>query len=147
MKRTTDRAGLSEAGAEVFPLTEYAYNNAGQLTNVTWNVGGALRAATYVYEYNAFGGTVPANVFPADSHDKPMPSDAYTYSASAAGQYYYGSRHYSPETGRWCSRDPIEEKGGVNLYVFVLNHACPVITQTTATGSDCLVLEIGVVFS
>ena len=35
--------------------------------------------------------------------------------------YYYGYRYYDPVTGRWPSRDPIEEKGGVNLYGFVNN--------------------------
>ncbi len=34
---------------------------------------------------------------------------------------YYGYRYYDPETGRWPSRDPIEERGGVNLYGFVGN--------------------------
>ncbi len=34
---------------------------------------------------------------------------------------YYGFRYYMPETGRWASRDPIEERGGVNLYGFVWN--------------------------
>ncbi len=28
---------------------------------------------------------------------------------------------YDPVTGRWPSRDPIEERGGVNLYAFVWN--------------------------
>lgn len=28
---------------------------------------------------------------------------------------------YNPTTGRWLSRDPIEEEGGVNLYGFVKN--------------------------
>jgi hypothetical protein len=28
---------------------------------------------------------------------------------------------YSPSTGKWLSRDPIEEKGGVNLHCFVQN--------------------------
>ncbi|MES2982080.1 MAG: RHS repeat-associated core domain-containing protein, partial [Verrucomicrobiota bacterium] len=28
---------------------------------------------------------------------------------------------YDPETGRWPSRDPIEEEGGLNLYGFVEN--------------------------
>jgi RHS repeat-associated protein len=32
------------------------------------------------------------------------------------GLCYYGYRYYSPETGRWTSRDPIEEQGGINLY-------------------------------
>ena len=30
--------------------------------------------------------------------------------------YYYGFRYYDPETGRWLSRDPIGENGGLNLY-------------------------------
>ncbi len=36
---------------------------------------------------------------------------------------YYGHRYYSTSTGRWLSRDPIEEKGGRNLYCFVRNNA------------------------
>jgi uncharacterized protein RhaS with RHS repeats len=36
----------------------------------------------------------------------------------------YGYRYYDPVTGRWPSRDPIEERGGVSLYGFV--------------GNDCL---------
>ena len=38
-----------------------------------------------------------------------------------SGFYLYKYRHYSPELGRWLSRDPIEEDGGVNLYAFVGN--------------------------
>ena len=34
---------------------------------------------------------------------------------------YYGYRYYDPKTGRWLSRDPIEEDGGTNLYGFVYN--------------------------
>jgi RHS repeat-associated protein len=34
---------------------------------------------------------------------------------------FYGYRWYDPVTGRWPSRDPIEEEGGVNLYGFVGN--------------------------
>jgi hypothetical protein len=33
----------------------------------------------------------------------------------------YLYRYYDPVTGRWPSRDPIEEEGGVNLYGFVGN--------------------------
>jgi RHS repeat-associated protein len=41
--------------------------------------------------------------------------------APAAGINIYGYRWYDPLTGRWPSRDPIEEEGGVNLYGFVGN--------------------------
>jgi integrase/recombinase XerD len=34
---------------------------------------------------------------------------------------FYGYRWYDPLTGRWPSRDPIGERGGVNLYGFVIN--------------------------
>ena len=35
----------------------------------------------------------------------------------------YLRRPYSPSTGRWLSRDPMEEKGGANLYGFAGNDA------------------------
>jgi RHS repeat-associated protein len=34
---------------------------------------------------------------------------------------YYGYRYYDPKSGRWPSRDPIGEEGGVNLYGFIGN--------------------------
>jgi RHS repeat-associated protein len=43
------------------------------------------------------------------------------YLDDCLGWYYYGYRYYSPELGRWGSRDPIEERGGENLYCFVAN--------------------------
>ena len=33
----------------------------------------------------------------------------------------HAMRWYSPNTGRWFSRDPIDERGGKNLFVFVSN--------------------------
>ena len=35
--------------------------------------------------------------------------------------YDYGYRWYWPRIGRWLNRDPIEEEGGVNLYVACFN--------------------------
>ena len=43
------------------------------------------------------------------------------YRDNETGLYYYGYRYYSPDMGRWLSRDPIEEQGGLNLYAFVNN--------------------------
>jgi RHS repeat-associated protein len=36
-----------------------------------------------------------------------------------SGLYLAKYRVYDPGTGRWLSRDPIEEAGGVNLYAYV----------------------------
>jgi uncharacterized protein RhaS with RHS repeats len=48
---------------------------------------------------------------------------------------YYGYRYYDPKTGRWPSRDPIEEEGGVNLYGFVGNDG---VNQTDILGQMSL---------
>jgi RHS repeat-associated protein len=45
------------------------------------------------------------------------------YHDEETGFYYYGYRYYDPVTGRWPSRDPIEERGGINLYGMVGNDA------------------------
>ncbi|MDD4406301.1 MAG: RHS repeat-associated core domain-containing protein [Parabacteroides sp.] len=48
--------------------------------------------------------------------------NGYTkYTDNETDLVYYGYRYYSPTLGRWLSRDPIEEKGGLNLYAFVNN--------------------------
>jgi uncharacterized protein RhaS with RHS repeats len=41
------------------------------------------------------------------------------------GRRYY----YNPQTGRWISRDPFEEIGGVNLHGFVKNNPTNKIDQ------------------
>jgi integrase/recombinase XerD len=52
----------------------------------------------------------------------------------------YGYRYYDPLTGRWPSRDPIQEKGGVNLYGFVGNDG---ISNIDAYGLCKLGKKIG----
>jgi RHS repeat-associated protein len=70
------------------------------------------------YEYDPFGKTTVASGSKAQdfSHRfSTKPLDLTT------GLYYYGYRFYDPATGRWPSRDPIGEGGGINLYGFVGN--------------------------
>ena len=43
------------------------------------------------------------------------------YTDSETGLVDFGLRVYSPALGRWPSRDPIEEDGGINLYGMVGN--------------------------
>ena len=42
---------------------------------------------------------------------------------TTTGLGYWGYRYYSPRLGRWMSRDPIEEQGGLNLYLFTQNQS------------------------
>lgn len=39
-----------------------------------------------------------------------------------SGMHHFGFRYYDPVTGRWPSRDPIGEEGGVNLYGALANN-------------------------
>ena len=43
------------------------------------------------------------------------------YQDDETGLLYYGYRFYNPTDGRWPSRDPIDEEGGINLYAFCFN--------------------------
>ena len=49
------------------------------------------------------------------------------YQDAETGLLYYGYRYYDPNTGRWLSRDPIEEEGGENLYGFNGNNGVNIL--------------------
>jgi RHS repeat-associated protein len=70
------------------------------------------------YEYSPFGETLRATGNAAKLNPFRF-SSKYT---DETGLLYYGYRYYAPSTGRWLSRDPIEESGGRNLYAFVGNN-------------------------
>ena len=50
------------------------------------------------------------------------------------GVTFYTYRYYDPKTGRWPSRDPIEEEGGLNLYGFVGNNGVNLVDLKGLTG-------------
>ncbi|MEW6296036.1 MAG: RHS repeat-associated core domain-containing protein [Candidatus Diapherotrites archaeon] len=71
-------------------------------------------AATYAY--GPFGEPrVPSNYLQQPMQFSTKPYDEKT------GLSYYGYRYYVPALGRWLTRDPIGEEGGINLYEFVGN--------------------------
>ena len=69
------------------------------------------------YAYTPFGSLEN----PADGDENPFRFSS-EYADDETGLVYYNYRYYSPQLGRWTKRDPIEEKGGENLYVMVENH-------------------------
>lgn len=56
------------------------------------------------------------------------------YLDGETGLLSYGFRYYSPGLGRWPSRDPIEEQGGINLYGMVGNDPVNFIDIAGLTG-------------
>ena len=69
------------------------------------------------YEYGPFGETL---VVEENGVSNPFRFST-KYLDSETGLYNFIRRYYSPTTGRWLSRDPIQERGGVNFYGFVGN--------------------------
>ena len=41
---------------------------------------------------------------------------------AATGLVYFGSRFYAPHLGRWLTKAPLGEAGGLNLYAYVGKH-------------------------
>jgi len=88
--------------------------------NVTLLVSTATGAATATYDYGPFGEPLRES----GEYAKLNPYRFSTkYTDDETGLLDYGHRYYDPVTGRWPSRDPIGEEGGINLYGFVANDA------------------------
>ncbi|MBL4770914.1 MAG: RHS repeat-associated core domain-containing protein [Planctomycetes bacterium] len=86
------------------------------------NVGEYLDASGAVaahFEYDAFGNET------VSSSSAGAPTFAHRFSTkpldAESGLYYYGFRYCEPITGRWINRDPIFERGGINLVALVRN--------------------------
>ena len=72
------------------------------------------------FAYSPFGRVIDSRGWMSDRlkyQFSTKPADTLT------GLIHYTFREYSPELGRWLTRDPIAERGGVNLYAMVGNNA------------------------
>jgi len=70
------------------------------------------------YEYSPFGVTTLSIGSLAQTNPFRFSSE---YADSTTDFIHYKYRIYLPQLARWLSHDPVEENGGVNLYVFVEN--------------------------
>jgi RHS repeat-associated protein len=70
------------------------------------------------YEYDAFGNGIV--VFGDYASSNAYRFSTKPFDAQTAFDYY-GVRFYQSSNGRWMNRDPLEDRGGMNLYVLVAN--------------------------
>jgi RHS repeat-associated protein len=90
------------------------YDNNGNVMEYV-DASGAVRAR---YGYSPFGKITAQS---GDLADMFRFRFSTKYCDAETGLYYYGYRFYAPAHGRWLNRDPIEERGGPNLYGFCGN--------------------------
>jgi len=99
-----------------------AGGNVGQmldLTPTTWNAAAVMVAR---YDYDAYGKVVAqAGSFANQATNGNAFQFNTKYLDAETGLNYYGHRYYSARLGRWTTRDPLGEAGGLNLYGFVGN--------------------------
>lgn len=99
-------------GAAIY---HYTYDANGNVSELLGSAGSVVAH----YEYTPFGDAFVASGVYASINEyrfSTKPLDA------VGGLYYYGFRYYNPSTGRWPNRDPIGERGGVNLCAMVANN-------------------------
>lgn len=107
----------------------FSYDSNGNVILLTDGLG----RETGRYAYDAFGKTLTATGPAAQLNryrfsTKPMEEES--------GLVYYGYQYYDPVTGRWPSRDPIGELGGVNVYGMVGNRAIVIWDYLGLDGSS-----------
>ncbi len=111
----------------------FHYDGNGNVTEITDNTGSSAAS----YRYDAFGNTLVATGPYAGQNRYRFSTKPLDAEVVNAPLYYYGYRYYDPTTGRWPSRDPIGEKGGLNLYEFVGNNGLNLIDILGMQGFGC----------
>ena len=123
---------VEETAAEGSPSYWFFFDGNG-------NVGQVIRASDQGiparYEYDPYGNTLVAEgAYAAANPLRFSTKWCDTEPGTGHELYYYGYRYYSPRLGRWLSRDPIGEDGGLNLYAFVLNEPVALYDPTGLVG-------------
>ena len=70
------------------------------------------------YLYDSFGNTLSQYGLLADANTYRFSSKEWN---ANSGIYYYLYRFYDPNLPRWLTQDPIQERGGFNLYGYIYN--------------------------
>ena len=101
---------LKESGSDYY----YLYDGKGNVMVVLDSSQNPVAS----YRYDVFG--VPLKK--TGTFDQPYRFSTKQYDKDT-GVYTYEYRFYNPSIGKWMTRDPLGEAGGINLYGFVGNNA------------------------
>lgn len=130
LARYTQRLGIDEPLAELRSSTTSYYDadGLGSITSLSSSAG----ALANTYTYDSFGkltastGTI---------------TNPFQYTAreldSQTGIYEYRARYYDQSVGRFISEDPIQFKGGIDFYAYVMNSPTNRTDPTGLKDCDC----------
>jgi RHS repeat-associated protein len=107
--------GLLAVNAKGASVTFAVFDGNG---NVTALINAADGNTLANYEYGPFGQAIRASGTAAKFNPFRFSTK---FQDDETDVLYFGYRYYDPSTGRWPSRDPIAEDGGLNLYGFTSN--------------------------
>ena len=109
-----DTPGAEQTGDDLQYI--YAYDGNGNVVQVLdWSASSATAAIVAKYVYDPYGNVVAQAGDYAERNPFRFSTKQWD---DETGFGYWEQRYCSPRLGRWISRDPIEEQGGVNLYSY-----------------------------
>jgi len=94
----------------------YAYDGNGNVLGLVNANDGTLAAQ---YDYGPFGEVL--HLTGPSARANPFRFST-KYQDDESELLYYGYRYYNASTGRWPNRDPLSERGGINLFAFIGNN-------------------------
>jgi RHS repeat-associated protein len=104
--------------------------------NVAALVSAADGTVSANYEYGPFGELIRASGPMAKANPLRFSTK---WQDDETDLLYYGYRYYNAGTGRWISRDPIEEEGGLNIYTLSGNDT---VGRADFLGLSCVLERI-----
>jgi RHS repeat-associated protein len=107
--------GLVIVGVSGSGTNFVAYDGNGNVSALVNTLNGTITAQ---YEYGPFGEVIRMTGAMAKANPFRFSTK---YQDDETDLLYYGYRYYNPATGRWPSRDPLGERGGINLYGALIN--------------------------
>lgn len=116
----------------LIPNHESTYAIKDHLGSVHKNIGINSQSVYAAFYYNPYGGFYRSSQAGTNL-------DEFRYAGMfylpEAALYFTRYRAYDPSTGRWLSRDPIAEEGGINLYGYVGGNAVNLVDPTGESPS------------
>ena len=125
------------SAVQPFNLSSFYYIHDGN-KNVSEVVASDATLSAH-YEYASFGAATVQRGASALENPWRFSSE---HAEDDSATIYYNYRHYEPVMGRWISRDPIEEEGGVNLYLSCFN-AMTVLQDVLGKSTLDLFISMG----